>query len=102
MFRFNTNATDSAIAGLLSSEAWRAEEAASALRALAYEDMVFIIDELLGWHSDLVGTDADVESALTRLLAAVMAGDLDLLAAAIKRATTARRMIERAIADATD
>jgi hypothetical protein len=100
MFRSNdTNVTKDAIAGLLSSEVWRAEEAMSALRALAYEETMFLIDELLGWHSDLVGSDAAVESALTRLMATVMNGDLDRLAAAIKRATRARRAVERAMAD---
>jgi hypothetical protein len=100
MFRWNSiSATANAIEGLMASDAWRAEQAASALRSLGHDDAVFIIDELLGWHSDLVGADPEIESALTRLVAAAVRGDFDVVAAAVKQAASMRRAVEHAIAN---
>jgi hypothetical protein len=100
MFRWNSiNGTTDAIEGLLASDAWRAEEVASALRSVAHDDAVFIIDELLGWHADLVGVDPEVELALNRLVGAATRGDFAVVAAAIKRAADARRAIEDAISN---
>lgn len=82
------------INGLVEADGWMSEKVAAALIAIAYNDSFFALEELLGWYGDLVGFNPAVESALTRLAALVVTGDLELIANAVRDALRLQRAYE--------